>query len=115
MKKKRTKIFKNRETIELDDMEDTELLRRLRAWKKMKKEYEEAKFLAEISNTSVKLDENTVKIMILKLIQVEKLMKDMGKTATKFTGRVNETLEVVAQSSVPSSHAMKRVNSRKDI
>jgi hypothetical protein len=42
MKKKRVQVFKQRGVLELDDnMEDTELLRRLRAWKQQKKEYEE--------------------------------------------------------------------------
>lgn len=49
--------------------------------------------MKEIAETSVSLDENTVKIMILKLIQVEKLLKEMGKTSTKFHGRVDHILQ----------------------
>lgn len=72
--------------------ENSELMRRLRAWKLQKKEYEQQKFLKEISSENVALDDNLYKIMILKLMQVEKLMKDMGKSSRKFEGRVDLVL-----------------------
>lgn len=67
-------------------------MRRLRAWKTLKKEKEQEKFLKEVREYSVSLDENTVKIMILKLMQVERLMKDMGKSSRKFTDRIDKYL-----------------------
>jgi len=64
----------------LNDVNDnSELMRRLRAWKLAKKRHEDEKLNEKLTNTEVKLDENEIKIMILKLVQVESLLKDLRK------------------------------------
>lgn len=73
-------IIQRKGTLMLNDVNDnSELMRRLRAWKLAKKRHEEATLDEKLTNTEVKLDENEIKIMILKLVQVERLLKDLRK------------------------------------
>lgn len=70
------RMFTKKNTILLDDVqENTELMRRLRAWKINKKAYEEMKWLEQLKNTVVDMDDAQIKIMIIKLMHVEKLLK----------------------------------------
>ena len=64
---------------EMDD-QDNEVQRRLRAWRSKRKEYETRIFLAKLAKASVNLDKDQLRIIILKLIQIEKLLKELGKT-----------------------------------
>lgn len=62
----------------IDD--DSELLQRLRDWNSHKKDYELAEIAKKASSAGVvNLDENQIKIMIIKLQQIEKLLKEVGK------------------------------------
>lgn len=73
-------IMQRQGTLMLNDVNDnSELMRRLRAWKLAKKRHEDEKLNEKLTNTEVKLDENEIKIMILKLVQVESLLKDLRK------------------------------------
>ena len=85
--------------------ESSELYKRLQQWKQNKKAYELKMFMDKLSKASMNLNENEIKIMILKLIQIEKLLKEIGKAKkakgaksppkrrdTKLTNMVNQTI-----------------------
>lgn len=80
MKTRLKDIFKRQGTIAIQEANDnSELMRRLRAWKIAKKnatEHDQARKLAEVE---VDLDENETKIMILKLLQTEKMLKEIRR------------------------------------
>ena len=46
--------------------------------------------MKQTAHASVKLDEGEVKLMIVKLLHVEKLLKEMGVSSINFTGRVDQ-------------------------
>jgi len=71
-------LFKRRGTIVLQD-DDSELVRRLRAWRQAKKAHQEKVLLAEVATKQVDLDENEIKILVLKLMQVERMMREIRK------------------------------------
>jgi len=54
-------------------------MRRLRAWKLAKKEYETEQFRKRVAETNVTLGDASIKMMIIKLNQIENLMKDLNK------------------------------------
>jgi len=69
MKSKLGKIFKRQGTIHLAEQNDnSELMKRLRAWKIAKKAADEKAFQAKLQQCEVDLNENETKIMILKLL-----------------------------------------------
>jgi len=69
IKKKLGGLFKRQGTILLQENNDnSELMRRLRAWKLAKKNSDELAFEAKLADTEVDLDESETKIMILKLL-----------------------------------------------
>jgi len=74
-------MFKRQGTLILQDHDDddSELIRRLRAWKTAKKTADDQKFMGEIAKAEVNLDENEIKILVLKLMQVEKLLREIRK------------------------------------
>jgi hypothetical protein len=69
-------MFKTQERID----DDSELLQRLKEWDTHKRDYEFTTFAKKAQEAgTVDLDENQIKIMILKLQQIEKLLKEVGK------------------------------------
>lgn len=54
-------------------------MERLRAWKKFKQVTEERKFMEQLASSEVDLGENEIKILVLKLMQVEKLLREVRK------------------------------------
>lgn len=103
-------LFQRRATLILDkEVENSELMKRLRAWKLKKKEYEEEKFRQRVAETNVTLGDSSIKMMIIKLNQIENLMKDLNKQTKKVHGRVDagENKTVSRTSSRPAfSHAL---------
>lgn len=80
MKKKLGSIFKKQGTILLQETNDnSELMRRLRAWKIAKKKADDKAYEAKLANFEVDLDESETKIMILKLLQTEKMLKEIRR------------------------------------
>lgn len=70
-------MFKVQETHEQDD---SELYLRLKEWNEHKRDYELLYFAKKASDAGlVDLDVNQSKIMILKLQQIEKLLKEIGR------------------------------------
>lgn len=63
--------------------ENTELMRRLRAWKQQRNEIENKKYMEKLSDSRVDLDDASTKIMILKLITTEKMLKDVASDNKK--------------------------------
>jgi len=59
--------------------ENDELIKRLQQWKQNKKAYELRIFIDKLAKAHLNLNENEIKIMIIKLIQIEKLLKEIGK------------------------------------
>jgi inorganic pyrophosphatase len=59
--------------------ENDELIKRLQQWKQNKKAYELRMFIDKLAKAHLNLNENEIKIMIIKLIQIEKLLKEIGK------------------------------------
>jgi hypothetical protein len=74
-------LFKKQGTINLDkDMNDnSELMKRLRAWKIAKRTNEEKAYAEKVAKCEVDLDEAQTKIMILKLLQTEKMLKEIRR------------------------------------
>ena len=69
MKSKLGAIFKRQSTVVLHEQNDnSELMKRLRAWKIAKKNADEKAFQAKLQQCEVNLNENETKIMILKLL-----------------------------------------------
>lgn len=60
-------------------IQNDELLRKLRAWKLNKKEFQNQKFMEKLGTSHVDLDDASVKILILKLMQIEKHLKEVGR------------------------------------
>jgi len=58
-------------------------MRRLGTWKLKKREYQTAKFMDKLGTAQVDLDDASIKILILKLMQIEKLLKEVGKQKKK--------------------------------
>jgi len=81
-----------------DANDNSELMRRLRAWKIAKKNSEEKAWEAKLAQCEVDLDESETKIMILKLLQTEKMLKEVRRQVKKF--------------SRPSKYAVARQSSR---
>lgn len=69
--------------------ENSELLKRLRAWKINKKDFEQQKFRQRVAETNVTLNDTSIKTMIIKLNAIEHLMKDLNKETKKVHGRVD--------------------------
>jgi hypothetical protein len=74
----RKKLFQMDAEMHKDD--DSELLRRLRNWDSHKHDYQIVEFMKKAKNAGLAdLDEKQIKIMIIKLQQIEKLLKEVGK------------------------------------
>lgn len=74
-------------------------MRRLRAWKLRKREHINAKFMAKLGDSKVDLDDASIKILILKLKEIELLLKEVGKQkkrSTKSTRRRKHSKKVRA-------------------
>merc|ERR1712146_118898 len=85
MKNKLAGIFKRRGTIMIQEANDnSELIRRLRAWKITKKNAEDKAYEAKLAQCEVDLDESETKIMILKLLQTEKMLAEVRRHMKKF-------------------------------
>jgi hypothetical protein len=86
IKKKLGGLFKKQGTINLDkDINDnSELMKRLRAWKIAKRSNEEKLYAEKVAKCEVDLDEAQTKIMILKLLQTEKMLKEIRRQVKKF-------------------------------
>jgi len=65
-------------------------MKRLRSWKLKKKEYEDMKFRTRVAETNVTLGDSSIKMMIIKLNQIENLMKDLNKQTKKVHGRIDD-------------------------
>lgn len=74
-------MFGRAATLVLGDHEDddSELIKRLRSWKDAKKVADEKKFMEQLASSEVNLGENEIKILVLKLMQVEKLLREVRK------------------------------------
>jgi predicted phage-related endonuclease len=84
------KLFGRPDTLVIeDDNENSKLVQKLRQWKIMKKEYENVLFQKKVSTTSVTLDDKQYKLMILKLMKVERLIKELDKNSKRVDGRVD--------------------------
>jgi len=89
-----TGLFQRRATLHMDkEAENSELMRRLRAWKLKKKEYEQEQHRKRIAETNVTLGDASIKMMIIKLNQIENLMKDLNKQTKKVHGRIDDGME----------------------
>lgn len=84
MKKKLGSIFKRQGTIMLQDTNDnSELMRRLRSWKIAQKKSTDETYNKKLVDTEVNLEESETKIMILKLLQTEKMLKEIRRQVRK--------------------------------
>ena len=64
--------------------DNSELFMRLKDWNAHKRDYELLTFAKKAQEAGlVELDENQIKIMIIKLQQIEKLLKEVGKNKKK--------------------------------
>lgn len=74
-------MFGRAGTLILEDHEDddSELVKRLKAWKLAKRAADEKKFMEQLASSEVDLGENEIKILVLKLMQVEKLLREVRK------------------------------------
>lgn len=80
MKKKLGSIFKRQGTIILQESNDnSELMRRLRSWKISQKKSTDENYHKKLRETTVDLEESETKIMILKLLQTEKMLKEIRR------------------------------------
>lgn len=85
MKSKLGQIFKRQSTLVLSEQNDnSDLMKRLRAWKIAKKNADDKKFQAKLQQCEVDLNENETKIMILKLLQTEKMLKEIRRQVRKY-------------------------------
>jgi len=65
---------------EMHTDDNSELLKRLRDWNEHKHDYQLEMFHKKAAQAGMaELDENQIKIMIIKLQQIEKLLKELGK------------------------------------
>jgi len=80
---KRTVLQKKGTIVLRDGPENDELMRRLRAWKLRKREFQNAKFMEKLGNSQVDLDDASIKILVLKLMEIEILLKEVGKQKKK--------------------------------
>lgn len=88
------KLFGRGVTLVLDEAdENSKLMQKLRHWKIMKKEYESAQFQKKVSTTTVALNDNQYKLMIMKLMKVERLIKELDKGSKKVDGRVDAIIK----------------------
>merc|ERR1712166_1377976 len=69
----------------MGEVENSDLMKRLRAWKIKKKEYEDEKFRQRVAETNVTLGDSSIKMMIIKLNQIE----DLNKETKMVHGRVD--------------------------
>ena len=84
MKKKLGSIFKRQGTIMLQETNDnSELMRRLRSWKIAQKKSTDETYNKKLVDTEVNLEESETKIMILKLLQTEKMLKEIRRQVRK--------------------------------
>lgn len=82
-------LFKRSATLHLDnEAENSELMRRLRGWKLKKKEYENELHRKRIAETNISLNDDSIKMMIIKLNQIENLMKDLNRKTKMVKGSV---------------------------
>lgn len=58
----------------------------------MKKEYENTQFEKKVNTTGVSLNDNQYKLMIMKLMKVERLIKDLDKGSKNVDGRVDQII-----------------------
>lgn len=74
-------MFGRAGTLVLGDHEDddSELMRRLRAWKVAKKAADEKSLMQTLASATVDLGQDEIKILVLKLMQVEKLLREVRK------------------------------------
>jgi len=72
-------IRKQSTIILREGFQNDELLRKLRSWKLNKKEFQNQKFMDKLGTSHVDLDDASVKILILKLMQIEKHLKEVGR------------------------------------
>jgi predicted phage-related endonuclease len=86
------KLFARQSTLVLDENENSKLVQKLRQWKVMKKEYENTQFQKKVSTTGVALNDNQYKLMIMKLMKVERLIKDLDKGSKNVDGRVDQII-----------------------
>lgn len=87
------KLFTRQSTLVLDDdAENSKLMQKLRQWKVMKKEYENVQFQKKVNTTGVSLNDNQYKLMIMKLMKVERLIKDLDKNSKNVDGRVDQII-----------------------
>lgn len=83
-------LFQRRATLVIDkEIENSELMKKLRIWKLKKKEYEDQKFRTRVAETSVTLGDISIKTLIIKLNRIELSMKDLNKQTKKVHGRVD--------------------------
>lgn len=100
MKKKLGSIFKRQGTINLQESNDnSELMRRLRSWKINQKKASETAYQAKLAQCEVDLEENETKIMILKLLQTEKMLKEVRRQVRKNGTAVRPSNQYARQSS----------------
>jgi len=84
-------MFTRRATLHMDkEHENSELMRRLRGWKLKKKEYENALHRKRIAETNISLGDDSIKMMIIKLNQIENLMKDLNRKTKMVKGTVGK-------------------------
>lgn len=80
------RALKKQTTLILSDgVHNDELLRKLRAWKLNKKEFRNQKFMDRLGTYNAELDDASIRILILKLMQIEKHLKDVGRQKKKDT------------------------------
>jgi len=85
MKRNLKKMFAQKAgTLMIDEeLQNDELMIKLRKWKQAKKKLEAEKLDAEIQQAQPDMQDNEIKVMILKLIQTEKLIKQIYKKKKK--------------------------------
>jgi len=81
IKKKLGGLFKKQGTIMLDQNanDNSELMKRLRAWKIAKRSADDKAYALKVAKCEVDLDEAQTKIMVLKLLQTEKMLKEIRR------------------------------------
>lgn len=83
-KKNLRKMFQKKGTLMIqEESENSELMKKLRKWKMDKKKLEQEKFDAQLEECEPDMNENEIKIMILKLITIEKYLKQIGTKKRK--------------------------------
>lgn len=92
-------------------LDTSELLRRLREWQDMKSQYDKQAYLSKLDVTEVEIESDVVKILILKLLQLEKSLKDMGRIQKKRAKKAKRGVE--RTSTRGSVYSAKRSNSKR--